>query len=93
MTTMNKIMTSMEGESNYFCCSALKMNVLCCQYYLGCFLNCPNARGYEEEAVQGEEALPAGAPPAGPQLMGLLCPKCRTMCQGVQALKEHMQVC
>merc|ERR1719264_1514042 len=49
---------------------------------------------YEEEAVQGEEALPtAGAPPAGPQLMGLLCPKCCTMCQGVQALKEHMQVC
>ena len=43
--------------------------------------------------MQGEEALPAaGAPPAGPQLMGLLCPKCRTMCQGVQALKEHMQV-
>ena len=69
------------------------MNVVCCQYYQGCFLNCQIARGYEEEAVQGEETLPAGAPPAGPQLMGLLCPKCRTMCQGVQALKEHMQVC
>ena len=25
--------------------------------------------------------------------MGLLCPNCRTMCQGVQALKEHMQIC
>ena len=38
-------------------------------------------------------ALPAaGAPPAGLKLMGLLCPKCSTMCQGVQALKEHMQV-
>lgn len=52
------------------------------------------ATGYEEEGVDG--ALPpAGALPAaaGPQLMGLLCPKCRQMCQGVQALKEHMQVC
>ena len=36
--------------------------------------------------------MPASAPSTGPQLMGLLCPKCRTMCQGVQALKEHMQV-
>lgn len=25
--------------------------------------------------------------------MGLLCPNCRTMCQGVPALKEHMAVC
>ena len=42
---------------------------------------------------EGSPALPAaGARPAGLQLMGLLCPKCSTMCQGVQALKEHMQV-
>lgn len=44
---------------------------------------------YEEEAA--EETIAPGAA-AGPQLMGLLCPKCRQMCQGVQALKEHMQV-
>ncbi len=25
--------------------------------------------------------------------MGLLCPNCRTMCQGIPALKEHMAVC
>ena len=47
---------------------------------------------YEEEPAVQEEVAPGGAAPSGPQLMGLLCPKCRTMCQGVQALKEHMQV-
>lgn len=48
---------------------------------------------YEEETVGEDPITPSGgAPPtAGPQLMGLLCPKCRQMCQGVQALKEHMQ--
>jgi len=44
--------------------------------------------GYE-----GEEAPMQPQAGAGPQLMGLLCPNCRQMCQGVQALKEHMQVC
>jgi len=44
--------------------------------------------GYEGD--EGPMQPPAGS---GPQLMGLLCPNCRQMCQGVQALKEHMQVC
>ena len=51
---------------------------------------------YQRSQVSGGEGSPAlpaaGARPAGLQLMGLLCPKCGTMCQGVQALKEHMQV-
>ena len=37
---------------------------------------------------------PAAPPPsAGSQLMGLVCPTCRQMCKGVQALKEHMALC
>jgi len=42
---------------------------------------------------EGEEAPMHPQGGSGPQLMGLLCPNCRQMCQGVQALKEHMQVC
>jgi len=62
--------------------------------------------GYEDQYgsgmayADGTEAAqtmppPAGptAPAGGPQLMGLLCPNCRSMCQGVQALKDHMLVC
>jgi len=33
------------------------------------------------------------APEAGPTMVGLVCPKCRTMCRGVAALKAHMAVC
>jgi len=44
--------------------------------------------GYE-----GEEAPMPPQGGAGPQLMGLLCPNCRQMCQGVEALKEHMHLC
>ena len=29
----------------------------------------------------------------GPTLMGLLCPHCKTMCNNVQALKEHISMC
>ena len=29
----------------------------------------------------------------GPQLMGLLCPHCRAMCNSVPALKEHISMC
>eukprot|EP00092_Neocalanus_flemingeri_P082038 GFUD01102601.1.p1 GENE.GFUD01102601.1~~GFUD01102601.1.p1 ORF type:complete len:647 (-),score=192.59 GFUD01102601.1:563-2503(-) len=49
-----------------------------------------------EDPNMGYEGEEAPMPPqagSGPQLMGLLCPNCRQMCQGVQALKEHMQVC
>ncbi len=42
----------------------------------------------------GPEAKPgsSSAAPGGPgiQLTGLLCPNCRMMCHGVDALKEHM---
>lgn len=48
---------------------------------------------YEENLYQ-EEQNPQPAPPsAGSQLMGLVCPQCRQMCKGVQALKDHMVVC
>ena len=49
--------------------------------------------GYEDEAMQQppQQEAPAGAGPG--QLMGLLCPNCRTMCKGVPALKEHLKVC
>eukprot|EP00092_Neocalanus_flemingeri_P000391 GFUD01000415.1.p1 GENE.GFUD01000415.1~~GFUD01000415.1.p1 ORF type:complete len:486 (+),score=152.93 GFUD01000415.1:91-1458(+) len=33
------------------------------------------------------------APESGPTMVGLVCPKCRTMCRGVAALKTHMAVC
>ena len=43
----------------------------------------------EENNIQPSTAAPAGQS----QMVGLLCPNCRTMCKGVAALKEHLQVC
>ena len=51
---------------------------------------------YDENMYQEDNtAHPTPAPPptSGSQLMGLVCPQCRQMCKGVQALKEHMAVC
>ena len=43
---------------------------------------------YEDESsVQPQPAATAS------KLVGLLCPKCRTMCKGVPALNEHLKVC
>jgi len=49
------------------------------------------AMGYEGEGGEGSQMPPPD--PRAPQMIGLVCPNCRQMCQGVQALKDHMQVC
>ena len=51
---------------------------------------------YDENMYQEDNTAhppPAPPPTSGSQLMGLVCPQCRQMCKGVQALKEHMAVC
>ena len=48
-------------------------------------------QNYEE--YQEEQTAPLAPPSSGSQLMGLVCPQCRQMCKGVQALKDHMAVC
>ena len=48
---------------------------------------------YYDDYQEFEEQQPAAPPTPGSQLMGLVCPTCRQMCKGVQALKEHMVVC
>jgi len=46
--------------------------------------------GYDDDgAVHPQQNAPGNAP----QMVGLLCPNCRTMCKGVPALQEHMKVC
>ena len=51
--------------------------------------------GYDEDgATMPPAQSSSGVGSSGPaQLMGLICPKCKTMCKGVPALKEHMQGC
>lgn len=51
------------------------------------------ADGGEDTQTMPPPTAGPTTPAAGPQLMGLLCPNCRSMCQGVQALKDHMLVC
>ena len=46
-----------------------------------------------QEFEEQQQQQPAAPPSAGSQLMGLVCPTCRQMCKGVQALKEHMALC
>jgi len=53
----------------------------------------PYGDGTEDTQTMPPPTAGPPAPAAGPQLMGLLCPNCRSMCQGVQALKDHMLVC
>ena len=48
---------------------------------------------YYDDYQEFEEQQPTAPPTPGSQLMGLVCPTCRQMCKGVQALKEHMAVC
>ena len=48
---------------------------------------------YYDDYQDFEEPQPAAPPSGGSQLMGLVCPTCRQMCKGVQALKEHMALC
>ena len=47
----------------------------------------------EENNVQTQASTAPPAPAGQSQMVGLLCPNCRTMCKGVAALKEHLQVC
>jgi len=44
----------------------------------------------DEEYEDGYQPLPQDS---GSTMVGLVCPKCRTMCRGVAALKAHMNVC
>jgi len=46
-----------------------------------------------DEDYDGSYQPLSSAPESGPTMVGLVCPKCRTMCRGVAALKAHMAVC
>lgn len=41
----------------------------------------------------GGEPEEAPLPPASSQMVGLVCPQCRTICRGVPALESHMATC
>jgi len=43
--------------------------------------------------VAGGEPEEAPPPPSSSQMVGLVCPQCRTICRGVPALESHMATC
>ena len=42
------------------------------------------------QPMPNQAGPPPPPAPSGPQLTGLLCPQCREMCHGVEALKAHL---